>query len=156
MTESDPEAYELHARRFLDLLQTLAGRFSGSEAAMDQTMQQLAKCWPQILAAFRWSSNARAQSAAAAEICDALLACADGDIVQLQSQRNAVEVKRWAEEAANQALRQENPNDAAFLYRFAGIAKVQSAILEVAHDTRRQATEVLRELAVFIDRNRKD
>jgi hypothetical protein len=72
------------------------------------------------------------------------MACAEGDIAQLQFRRSSDDVRTWAEAAANYARQlRGNPNDAAFLYRFAGVAKVQSGILEIGEKTRLQVHDVL-------------
>lgn len=144
MSETTDDPYELHARRFLDRLRQLSRDFHDGEVVADGLVRKLAKCWPQILAAFWWASRAQSESAAAHEICEALMACADGDIAQLQFRRSSGDVRTWGEAAANYARQLwDNPNDAAFLYRFAGIAKVQSGILEIAEETRLQVHDLL-------------
>ena len=90
----------------------------------------------------------RSESAAAHDIGEALMACADGDIAQLQCRRSSADLRCWAEAAADYARQIcDNPNDAAFLYRFAGIAEVQRSILEIAEETRTQVHDVIGHVA---------
>lgn len=151
MSETSDDPYELHARRFLDRLERISRDFHDSNEAVDGLTQQLGKWWPQILAAFWWAATANSESAAAQDISEALMACAEGDIAQLQFRRTSADVQCWAEAAANYARQIcDNPNDAAFLYRFAGIAEVQRGILKIAEDTRMQVHDVLRHVPDII------
>lgn len=133
--DPDDDPYECHARLFLEKLRRQSQDFTTDAAGVDGPLRGLEKTWPQVLAAFGWAAAARATSPAAQEICAALLACADGDIVALQARRRAADVQKLAEAASAAARRQDNPNDAAFLFRYAGIALTQARILEMTEKT---------------------
>ncbi len=144
MSEASDDPYELHANRFLDRLQRISRDFHDSDIAVDDLARQLGKDWPQVLAAFWWAARSRSESATARVISKALMACAEGDIAQLQFHRTSADVQCWAEATADYARQIcDNPNDAAFLYRFAGIAEVQRGILEITEETRMQMHDVL-------------
>jgi hypothetical protein len=139
----DPDPFELHAKRFLARLQRLSVEVRTTGESIDGILLELNKCWPQILAAFRWTTSERNAKSIAAEIADALLACAGGD-AQFEFRRSAEDVRRWANAASDYAKRLcVEPNDAAFLYRFAGIALVESGIVQIAQETRQQVSEIL-------------
>lgn len=143
MSDHRDDPYECHARYYLKKLQQEAQEFSGGVANVDIPIQRLERTWPQVLAAFAWASGARSSSQAAAEICDALLASANGDIAQLQSRRRSDDVRKFADSLSLTARHQERANDAAFLYRFAGIALTQARILELAEQTGAEVHAVL-------------
>ena len=144
MSQNDDDAFQLHARCFLECFEQLSRAFHDGDAAVDEVADKMRKWWPQILAAYWWASRARLESAVAMKIWDSLMACTNGDIARLQFRRKSADVKAWADAAANYARRLcDNPNDAAFLYRFAGIAKAQGGILEIAETTRLEVHELL-------------
>lgn len=140
MDDLDP--YELHARRFLDRLQQLTTRARLTNEDLDAILAELNRCWPQVLAGFRWSTSHRKTSAAAAEIGNALLDSAGGG-ADLGYSRSAQELRRWSTATSDYAKRLQEPNDAAFLFRFAGIALVESGIVEIARETRTKVSDVL-------------
>jgi hypothetical protein len=106
------------------------------------------RLWGQVLAASWWASQHRGVSPAAAEIGDAILACADGDIVRMQGTRTAADLRAMAEYLAAAVRKQKDANDMAVLIRFAGIAKVQAGILGIAEQT---GTDVKALLATAIE-----
>ena len=65
--ESDP--YELHATRFLNRHQQISERFYRSLQNIEDGRVELAKCWPQILAAFGWALSRQSASTVAKEFC---------------------------------------------------------------------------------------
>lgn len=109
---------------------------------IDVILAELNRCWPQILAGFNWTSATRHNNTAAAEIGKAFLDSAGGG-ADLEYQRSPQDLHRWSTAASDYAKRLQEPNDAAFLYRFAGIARVESGILSIAHETRTKVSDVL-------------
>lgn len=139
----DDDPYELHARRFLDRLQRLSAKVRTTDEDLDAILSELNRLWPQILTAFWWTSSQRKDQSFAAELSDAFMACAGGD-ANLEYRRSADDLRRWAYAARDYAERLcDNPNDAAFLYRFAGVALVESGIVDIAQKTRMQIDDVL-------------
>src|ERR1051326_2808429 len=135
MTVENTDPYERHARRYLARLQRRMREFTHGEAPGDELARRLQKVWPQVFSAFWWASGDRSFSRAAEEIVDALLACSDGDIGELQLRRGSAEVLQLAKSLAATARQQESGNDAAFLYRVAGITLTQGRILEMTEKT---------------------
>jgi hypothetical protein len=157
MSEHSDDPYECHARYYLRKLQQESGEFNTGVHEVDRPIRELGKAWPQILAAFSWASAARASSPAAAGICDALLVCAEGDIAQLQLRRRSGDVRKLADSVSLAARRQERPNDAAFLYRVAGIAVTQARILEIAEETGADVRALMGGLLTgIVENNRQD
>ena len=153
MSEQNDDPYERHARCFLQKLQRQSKEFRSGGARVDLPIHRLEKAWPQILAAFSWVSGRRSGSAAASEICDALLACGDSDIVQLQARRRSSDVLKLADAVALSARRQDRANDAAFLYRFAGIALTQARILEITERTGANVRSLVGQLLDIVKEN---
>jgi hypothetical protein len=136
------DPYELHARRFLARLQRLSEKVRKTDEDMDGLISELNRCWPQILKAFWWTNSEKKHRAYVAELCDAFGACAGGD-ANIEYRRSAADLRRWSNAARDYAKRLcDNPNDAAFLYRFAGIALTESGIVEIARNTRTQIADV--------------
>lgn len=151
---TDDDAHLLHAQRFLDRLQRLSTRVRTTGDDIEPLLVELNRCWPQVLRAFWWASSRREQQSFAARLGDEFMACAGGD-ANIEYRRNADDLRRWAYAARDYASRLcDNPNDAAFLYRFAGVALVESGIVEVAQKTRMQISDVLAVAKKVIERQR--
>jgi hypothetical protein len=135
MTEPDDDPYEVHARHFLGRLQCVVRAMALGSDNVEAVITKLHKTWPQILAGFWWSARNRLASPTAQEICDSFQECANGDIATAQFRRHAADFLRLADSVASAARQQPNPNDAAFLYRFAGITMVQGRVLGLTEKT---------------------
>ena len=134
MLDGEDDPYELHARHFLARLQRHSHGLAHANTSVDLLIANLDKVWPQVLAAYWWAARERTSSAGR-ELCDALMACTTGDIVDMNHARAAADLRKLADSIAATAIKRGNPNDAAFLFRVAGIAKIQAGILEIVEQT---------------------
>ena len=69
MEEDGSDPYELHATRFLNRHQLISNQFYQSLANIENGRVELAKSWPQILAAFGWAVSRQSASTVAKEFC---------------------------------------------------------------------------------------
>jgi tetratricopeptide (TPR) repeat protein len=144
----ETNAFELHARRFLGRLQKLTENFRTGSTEVESILEELDRIWPQIRAAFAWSTATQDVSTTAAELCLGFASCGDpaGGDSPLALRQSPAESRRWIEAALIASRRLGSPfHEAGFLYQRASVAFIEQQFMEARHSAER-ALELFRNL----------